>query len=534
MKLYDVYIVNSLQSEDELGLAKAKLSARFKLTAEKAQVILDKKRLAIKKGVSEEQAQQLQKAIIDCGLEAELVPQVEEPELSLDLGLVEEKENEPDGGVAASETEAETDVDNSSNADVYSTPTASVDRQVYCRQCGSQMPQTQERCEKCGAVNSSGAGRSKVVAGLLAFFLGGFGLHRFYLGQWWGIFYIPFYFLFFLSSFVSLGEAIYFWACSNERWERKYGHLGKSSAWVIVAIAAIPVIAVLGIMAAVALPAYQDYTQRAQTSEAYAELRGWSNRVEEFVYETNFIPNSTLDIGTVPRITSQYLDKVEIVDNGVIVGTLQPLSETGSSYTITLVPEFTKQGETYVSAAWSCTGGTLPNRLRPAVCRGAQSATQGGGNRNQSSRSPSIARSANSGFQVTVPNGWSQGVTGEASASIDIGNARAEAYAILFEEEYDESYFQSLEEYAAAVEETVLMDIPNAESLATGTLTTHTGEEGRFLRMRGTVNEHDVIYIFVMFKQGNNYFRLVTWTLESRVNRNEAVLKQVAKSVVLP
>lgn len=73
----------------------------------------------------------------------------------------------------------------------------------YCTSCGSQMEENSKFCQKCGSpqddnelVNSgnnkstnvtssgnTGAGsRSKIVAGLLGIFLGGFGIHNFYLG----------------------------------------------------------------------------------------------------------------------------------------------------------------------------------------------------------------------------------------------------------------------------------------------------------------------------------------------------------------
>lgn len=66
----------------------------------------------------------------------------------------------------------------------------------YCSECGSQvMNKNAEICLSCGSklngskINISSLkndgkaiGNSKVVAGLLALFLGGIGIHRFYLG----------------------------------------------------------------------------------------------------------------------------------------------------------------------------------------------------------------------------------------------------------------------------------------------------------------------------------------------------------------
>jgi TM2 domain-containing membrane protein YozV len=61
----------------------------------------------------------------------------------------------------------------------------------YCPECGELVPnENSEFCLKCGvklkntfnSFLSNDAHKDKLVAGLLALFLGGFGIHRFYLG----------------------------------------------------------------------------------------------------------------------------------------------------------------------------------------------------------------------------------------------------------------------------------------------------------------------------------------------------------------
>jgi hypothetical protein len=80
---------------------------------------------------------------------------------------------------------------------------------IFCRQCGSTINPGpgQVVCRNCGAEIPSDRGgtKSKVVAGLLGIFLGGFGAHKFYVGSWgWGLVFLlipPFCLLF--SSFVT-------------------------------------------------------------------------------------------------------------------------------------------------------------------------------------------------------------------------------------------------------------------------------------------------------------------------------------------
>jgi TM2 domain-containing membrane protein YozV len=55
----------------------------------------------------------------------------------------------------------------------------------YCQYCGAETGPQQEICVKCGVRLAKPVmpnAKSKLVAGLLGIFLGGFGIHRFYLG----------------------------------------------------------------------------------------------------------------------------------------------------------------------------------------------------------------------------------------------------------------------------------------------------------------------------------------------------------------
>ena len=57
----------------------------------------------------------------------------------------------------------------------------------FCANCGSQVQPGQAACLTCGFATAGGAAampgaKSKVAAGLLGIFLGGFGIHNFYLG----------------------------------------------------------------------------------------------------------------------------------------------------------------------------------------------------------------------------------------------------------------------------------------------------------------------------------------------------------------
>ncbi|MHC5992544.1 pilin [Neisseria meningitidis] len=83
------------------------------------------------------------------------------------------------------------------------------------------------------------------------------------------------------------------------------------------------VIAIVGILAAVALPAYQDYTARAQVSEAILLAEGQKSAVTEYYLNHGEWPanNSSAGVASSADIKGKYVQKVE-VNNGVITATM--------------------------------------------------------------------------------------------------------------------------------------------------------------------------------------------------------------------
>ncbi|EPI0863268.1 pilin, partial [Neisseria gonorrhoeae] len=84
------------------------------------------------------------------------------------------------------------------------------------------------------------------------------------------------------------------------------------------------VIAIVGILAAVALPAYQDYTARAQVSEAILLAEGQKSAVTEYYLNHGIWPanNTSAGVASSPTdIKGKYVQKVE-VNNGVVTATM--------------------------------------------------------------------------------------------------------------------------------------------------------------------------------------------------------------------
>lgn len=94
----------------------------------------------------------------------------------------------------------------------------------FCANCGGEIDAKAEICPKCGVrVTGVGGNRSKIVAGMLAIFLGGIGIHKFYLGKGGqGILYLLFCWTF-IPAIVAFVEGIIYLVMSDEEFARRYG-----------------------------------------------------------------------------------------------------------------------------------------------------------------------------------------------------------------------------------------------------------------------------------------------------------------------
>ena len=98
---------------------------------------------------------------------------------------------------------------------------------VHCRDCGNLISPTAPTCPKCGGrqflASASGGNRTRVAAALFAFFLGGLGIHKFYLGRTGeGVIYLIFCWTF-IPAIVALIEGIIYLTMSDEEFSAKYG-----------------------------------------------------------------------------------------------------------------------------------------------------------------------------------------------------------------------------------------------------------------------------------------------------------------------
>ena len=94
---------------------------------------------------------------------------------------------------------------------------------MFCSGCGKEIHETARACPSCGAQQKRARGeKNRIAAALLAFFLGGFGVHKFYLGKiGQGILYLVFCWTA-IPAIIAFIEGIIYLCESDERFETRY------------------------------------------------------------------------------------------------------------------------------------------------------------------------------------------------------------------------------------------------------------------------------------------------------------------------
>ncbi len=137
------------------------------------------------------------------------------------------------------------------------------------------------------------------------------------------------------------------------------------------------VVAIIGILAAIAIPAYQDYTQRAQIGEAFTVVSGPKTSIAEYAQTNGSYPaaldigNLTLDAGPAPA-AGNYASTVTVTpDTGMITVLMKGAGDVGAKIAGKSVQFCPPSNLANVTGAftWSCTS-DADQKFLPKSCTG--------------------------------------------------------------------------------------------------------------------------------------------------------------------
>jgi len=134
------------------------------------------------------------------------------------------------------------------------------------------------------------------------------------------------------------------------------------------------VVAIIGILAAIAIPAYQDYTIRAQVSEGLNLSGGAKAAVTEYFQDRGVMPSDNTMAGLATpatQIAGKYVSSVQVGANGVITVTYGGIAAEAHSVITAKTLEMTPSTIQAGSVTWDCAsaGASIANKHLPAACR---------------------------------------------------------------------------------------------------------------------------------------------------------------------
>ena len=98
------------------------------------------------------------------------------------------------------------------------------------------------------------------------------------------------------------------------------------------------VVAIIGILAAIAIPAYQDYTIRAQVTEGLNLAGAVKAAVAETFAQSGTWPADNSEAGVGSQISGKYVTTVEVENGGITISYGNQANEKIGSATLGLTP----------------------------------------------------------------------------------------------------------------------------------------------------------------------------------------------------
>lgn len=160
-------------------------------------------------------------------------------------------------------------------------------------------------------------------------------------------------------------------------------HASKPSGFTLIEL--MIVIAIIGILASIAIPAYQDYTIRAQVTEAFSLASELKGPIQEFRKDRGRLPRNNLEAG-VPEpqfLIGNYVTRVEVNNGAIHIQFGNNANTNVEGKTLTLQP-IVVTGSPASPMSWRCGMREIPKGMEavgenrtsveskyvPASCRG--------------------------------------------------------------------------------------------------------------------------------------------------------------------
>jgi len=154
---------------------------------------------------------------------------------------------------------------------------------------------------------------------------------------------------------------------SAEQQSAELARIGGTSGVILIIIPFI-LVAFLGIIAAISIPAYNDYTIRAQVAEGLNLSGGAKAAVSEYYMDNEMFPadNETTGISAANHITGKYVSSVNVTNGTIVVTFGNDAHALIDTQQLVLEPEYAERSG---GVQWTCFSPAIAPKHLPAACR---------------------------------------------------------------------------------------------------------------------------------------------------------------------
>jgi len=143
---------------------------------------------------------------------------------------------------------------------------------------------------------------------------------------------------------------------------------------------------------------------------------------------------------------------------------------------------------------------------------------------------PTVLKSPDGKFQLTVPGGWQENAALNDQADIKAANKIEELYVIVItESKADFTVEMSLDEFTRITRDALIANLESPNATEPRPVTVN-GNSARAYDIQGAVKNVKLAYLVTTVETADHYHQVITWTLQSRKDKNQKVLQEVIDS----
>ncbi|MEP6707621.1 MAG: hypothetical protein ABJC05_08880 [Pyrinomonadaceae bacterium] len=144
---------------------------------------------------------------------------------------------------------------------------------------------------------------------------------------------------------------------------------------------------------------------------------------------------------------------------------------------------------------------------------------------------PTVVKSGDGRFQLTVPAGWREDPSLHERAGIRASNGRREMYVIVISEGKDRfADNMTLEGFTTITRDNMMKKVGSPQATPPHPVTVSDAYPGMQYGIQGEVDNVQVAYLVTDVETPKDFHQIITWTLRSRIDQNEITLQKVTNT----